>query len=1629
MTDFVSRSTIMYSSKHHTNNTVLTAFFSVLLSAASICPADSPAQAPKVDSTASPPACELGEVLLGNRILNQAMVTRSAPAMSLGPLFSDGGSFAEKTVDEPCDPGKELGPFPVNAGGKLVARVTGSPPAPNTWSLGNWGTSLTITYEPQFSDVFGPGQKILTISVPSQETEVEGEAEWPGPGRLRAYIGPPMGKGPLSGSCFGQGYNVEAEIVEVSASAPLQPGMKIHNGDLITTGSAAGNAIISLVSGGVMSVGPGSELGVVVGGALATTGPAGIGDLALLSGGTGVNPALAGIDKLLSNTQPQTPDLEIDADTAARQFMSPQKIKEGTVDLETGEMPDHFDKDPEWRRKFRPLIDKFKKSGYHMPLNTTWSDYHDWTMAEAYDRVKDIEDPCLATLEFKLFMDSKQEEFTLNSALHLGVDIAGIWLPPNEYDLVNAVAAWAWNEIPVVGYFSTAKNILDTFTRFRKDYVNSAARDGAQWTLDAYEYSRGWTDQQVESKRAALQDQSERLISEIREARRIFEEDVKRREKEKDQKIKEIENASAARHEKLAKEALAGEKALEQELASLPEQEEDHHDIKDRLPYKEQRRREYWQAVSGKRAAEDIATNLEKTAIQVPYSLKQQGVANQYAQYVADHLKEITRLQTERNSLKTYRKPLIKGDCKSIKSAKAAPRGRASCATKLTGLALNKGVVHILSGALGAKGEVLGKVAVYFGLTGVGKWVATPDGTEFSVEKRDETAIVRVFDGEVTITAPDGQQIKVATGQQVALPGGVISDIDPASNKTGRVEGIPLDDLPLAGAAPEPYGVYVPDFKDNSLPPDWLWQTYYAPGAAEASQLQTPKQGELQVTVPNGNEFWGHRGDAPRLLHRATGDFDLEAELLLQSEGLNHAITEFVVFTPGSPLGYLEKQMNADGLKSQYLIVGGGWLGYQGLNKLTAFDHKFREGPDAPDTQVRFRMSRRGKVLKTYWSTDDGKTWTLSTRKELPLPETLWAGWLFKRTANDGLRDKPAVTTFRNVRLKTAPIDSMSDEPWDVVGFTGSINPLAYGWQFNHDPERTGVLRLNMATPFSGDFDAVARVDMGSAEAAAGQGFAVGLEALGDPEKDRAYILLGANHRHGQRYAADLQVDGTWGKYTWESTEDQQAWLRLTRKGGQITVSYWRSGKWVTLKRFSRSQEHELYLGLYSQTNWEASQPTPFAPIVELERLVTDDRVGGHYVPRGYSLMPELSGPEVPLPKGVSAHLHQAPFGVMNPFFDDDGSLYLLPAEKKQQVLLHLDPQGNSERYLEGEVFAGENWKRGAWQGSRLLVTVDGWHEGGNRLQGVFEVQPDGTHAKIPVKHGHGGLASISVEHDGSLLLSDFETDGVWRVAADGSETVLLKQNLPCAMDVAVNPSTGGVFVHNYAQGYTCGGDAGVYKIDDNGMPQLFYPAPENKNLGGMIWLNGGILPEGLYVSVPNQGQLLRVETDGNTEVILEGLEKPGALAATPSGERLAMLLGNSRVLLLQDDSPKQNEPPGDAEPVAAAAEKDNAQTRKMLQKAQAQWHEGELDKAIATLREAKALDPKSLKVAKTLKNAESQKEKLEAELRKAADLLEQGDFKEAETALARASRFNNQYSPYLEMKKILTRERSKTNE
>ena len=71
----------------------------------------------------------------------------------------------------------------------------------------------------------------------------------------------------------------------------------------------------------------------------------------------------------------------------------PNQIREGTVDLTTGERPDTWN---DIDHQVAVKLQEFQKAGHLLPVNTSLVDYDTVTLEAAYKRISDIPDPCRA---------------------------------------------------------------------------------------------------------------------------------------------------------------------------------------------------------------------------------------------------------------------------------------------------------------------------------------------------------------------------------------------------------------------------------------------------------------------------------------------------------------------------------------------------------------------------------------------------------------------------------------------------------------------------------------------------------------------------------------------------------------------------------------------------------------------------------------------------------------------------------------------------------------------------------------------------------------------------------------------------------------------------------------------------------------------------------------------------------------------------------------------------------------------------------------------------------------------------------------------------------------------------------
>ena len=573
-----------------------------------------------------------------------------------------------------------------------------------------------------------------------------------------------------------------------------------------------------------------------------------------------------------------------------------------------------------------------------------------------------------------------------------------------------------------------------------------------------------------------------------------------------------------------------------------------------------------------------------------------------------------------------------------------------------------------------------------------GKIVVVPHGTEYRVEVgKDDQVKVKVMSGSVTVEDTQNPQSakEVYAGYELDVKTGQEKEMTPPRNGEGEYDGLNLEQLmEVDDSDPEPYGEHPLKYYGRRFHGGWIWQD--PKDDVKVSAID----GGIKVDVPGGNDFWHHRSGAPRLMHRVTGDFDLDLNLLMLCEGNHLAITEFFIYAPGSHLGYLNKQANLDNAGVDHLLMGGGWQRMQNANRLLFWGRKFQDSPDAPDKPVMLRLSRRGHWFYSLWSDNGGKTWQLSGRQRLQVAETIYTGLLFKRMVNDGKRQAMAESTIKDMTLVNKPAGSMDLPRWVRQEVFGQIEIKGDGGRFIHAKEHMAFNRLMLARPLDGDFNAVAQVDLGSGEPGEG-GVIAGMEIIAVDEEEQAYVKLVNHRKHGKRYATGMSGQ----RDEWPYKAPAKAWLRLSRIGNTVSAYYWLEGKWVLMKSYEKSFPGEVHLFLVSQTDWNTHTPMATEVVIDLEYLALGADAKTAYEPKGYELLAKLTPPALQLPQGVSANLYQTPFPMMNPFFDSAGNLYLLPAEKKKQAMIMLPPTGPAVRFRESEAFTGKNWKRGALAG------------------------------------------------------------------------------------------------------------------------------------------------------------------------------------------------------------------------------------------------------------------------------------------------------------------------------------------
>lgn len=763
----------------------------------------------------------------------------------------------------------------------------------------------------------------------------------------------------------------------------------------------------------------------------------------------------------------------------------------------------------------------------------------------------------------------------------------------------------------------------------------------------------------------------------------------------------------------------------------------------------------------------------------------------------------------------------------------------------------------------------------------------TPDGTEFTVTRTRDGGQVTVWEGAVTVTDAAGQVQPVAAGQTYGWPDDTLSDTKPETDQREWLDGLPLSVWAALDASPQAAGGY-PLVLENGTPANgWLWLD----PKADAQLTATGADG-VQVSTPDGNEFWNDRIDAPRLLHKVTGDFTLEGALQLSS-GNDLASAEPLLYAPGFYQGQYADQMQADRMAAHWRILGGGWVRYQNANKLLTLEQRdFHANPTAPDAPIHIRLSRRGEWWRVFWSTD-GTHWTLAFREALPVPETVWVGWLFKRLQHDGVTE-PAVTTLKDMTLTIAPKGGLGEPEWEFEQFAGRVTVDGAVLTLTHDggQSRGTVSAQRGGLPLDGDFDVVARYRVLS-------GFEPGQRQhlYLFARQDARNLAYSGYARDGDalRYQIDMQLNGGWHRYQKADTEDTAGWLRVTRRGGQMQTFQWYEGAWRQLDQFRDTLGSPVFLGVALDN---ASDNSPAAAEFAIEHL-NPDSAGPDWLPPAEILQPLTPPPGLNLPTGVTVRAYRAPFALSGLFLDQGGAALLLGGEQRKQTLIALDTQGHSRPLLTHELLAGRNRKSGLDLGERLLIGVDGWYDGGNRHSGLYELTLDGNVTPVALQANFGGLSDVIDDGAGGWYFADFEGDNVWQRLPDGTETPLISDKAPYGpAALARDPDTQTLYMLNWNGGgaWPFGSEPAIYTVQD-GTVTVRSLAPDATDFADIAYNPGGVLPRGLYASHPATHQVLAIHPDGTQTAALTGIPRPQGFEFDPLTGALTLIYDDRHVL------------------------------------------------------------------------------------------------------------------------------------
>lgn len=440
------------------------------------------------------------------------------------------------------------------------------------------------------------------------------------------------------------------------------------------------------------------------------------------------------------------------------------------------------------------------------------------------------------------------------------------------------------------------------------------------------------------------------------------------------------------------------------------------------------------------------------------------------------------------------------------------------------------------------------------------------DGTEGEVIVVDGSAEVSEIEGNKAITIVANQRLSLATG-----------DIQDATEDAELLrQANPLNGI-LKDDSPEAYGEKVSHglTSDAQEADDSGWQ-WVDPG--QDARFRLVGDG-LHMEVPEGKWLDDQRVTAPQLLHKVTGDFDLETKLHVPRGVTDTATVIPVIHAVGSGMGYIAGQAQHFGASANYyrfdpIMAEEAGRSMMPVNNPLYVYSGHPQTVEAPDEPVYVRFNRRGDTWRLAWSLD-GQRWQLAARKYVGVPDTVWIGWAFVHPGNNARPGESATFGIGAAKLMTAPYGSLPLPAWDGIDYRGQP-PVFEQNQVTLvvDGQEVGHTRAIAGAEFEFDADVTIALDREQ-------------WPLIDTARYRARVGLQLDGNHQvyvhldqmgtlQTESPVLCVAGNWnpGEAIYPETFSSQ-W-RFVRQEKQVSIFRWVDNQWSEMAKFEAELSGKL---------------------------------------------------------------------------------------------------------------------------------------------------------------------------------------------------------------------------------------------------------------------------------------------------------------------------------------------------------------------------------------------------------------------------------------------------------------------